>query len=85
MQSIWEGFDFSYLLGEELLVAPVVKSGEQTRRVYLPRGAWVHLWSGERFTGGEITVEAPMGKIPVFYREGCEHEALFRILAEDYR
>ena len=76
---------FSYLLGEELLVAPVVKSGEQTRRVYLPRGAWVHLWSDERFTGGEISVEAPMGKIPVFYREGCEHEALFRSLAEDYR
>ena len=81
----YERDNFSYLLGEELLVAPVVKSGEQTRRVYLPRGAWVHLWSGERFTGGEITVEAPMGKIPVFYREGCEHEALFRTLAEDYR
>ena len=80
----WARENYSYLRGEELLVAPVVEPGAAARTLYLPAGSWVHLWSGERFAGGDATVPAPMGFPPVFFREGCAHEALFRRLAKDF-
>ena len=80
----YERDNFSYLLGDELLVAPVVKPGEENRTLYLPKGEWIHLWSAERFGAGETTVSAPMGFPPVFYRSGCAHEGLFRRIGEEY-
>ena len=37
-----------YLWGRNLLVAPVVEQGAESRRVYLPRGDWYDFWTGER-------------------------------------
>ncbi len=36
--------DDQYLVGEDLLVAPVV-AGEHEREVYLPRGEWIDFWT----------------------------------------
>ena len=80
----WARENYSYLLGGEMLVAPVVKPGEEEREVYLPSDGWVHLWSGKDYDAGTATVAAPMGFPPVFYRRGCAHEALFRSLAEKF-
>lgn len=56
-----------YILGDALLVAPVIEEGATSRSVYLPRGTWFHLWSGEEFAGEQtVTVEAPIGSPPVF-------------------
>lgn len=41
---------------------------------------WVHAWTGEAFRGGEVTVNAPIGKPPVFYRADSEWAALFASL-----
>jgi alpha-D-xyloside xylohydrolase len=40
--------------------------------VYLPAGAdWVEAWSGEEFQGGQtIQAEAPLERIPVYWRKG---------------
>ena len=80
----WARENYSYLLGGEMLVAPVVKPGEEEREVYLPSDGWIHLWSGKEYDAGTATVAAPMGFPPVFYRRGCAHEALFRSLAEKF-
>ena len=64
----WRRENYSYLLGSELLVAPVVEPGAAERRLWLPRGSWVHLWTGEAFDGGAVTVPAPLGQPPVFYK-----------------
>jgi alpha-glucosidase (family GH31 glycosyl hydrolase) len=57
--------------GPALWVAPVVDEGEREREVALPRGRWIDCWTGERVTGGgEIVVDAPLGRIPVWVREG---------------
>ena len=76
-EEAWDHRLYSYLLGGELLVAPVVEPGADTRRVWLPEGEWVHLWSGASFSGGWAEVPAPFGEPPVFYRHASEHAPLF--------
>ncbi len=69
-----------YLYGPDLLVAPVQQPGLTEWLVHLPAGAtWTHLWSGTTHRGGAcITVPAPMGQPPVFYREGSSWAPLFQ-------
>ena len=65
-------FEEQYLLGDALLVAPVLQPGGQVR-VYLPAGRWQHLFTGEWFEGGRVyNLTAPLEWIPVFGREGTE-------------
>jgi alpha-glucosidase len=68
-----------YMLGSELLVAPVLYAGDRSREVYLPAGEWVDLWSGHACssTGLVIKVNAPLDRIPVYFRKGsADGEAL---------
>jgi alpha-D-xyloside xylohydrolase len=63
--------EYEYLLGDRLLVAPVVKQGATTRSLYLPKGAWVNYWTGEVLEGGkEVTVSAPLDEIPILAKSG---------------
>lgn len=58
-----------FMLGEQLLVAPVVTEGAVSREVYLPPGSWRHALTGQGYSGGErVTVAAPVGTPPVFVR-----------------
>jgi alpha-D-xyloside xylohydrolase len=69
----WEIAD-AYLLGPDLLVAPVVEAGATSREVYLPAGAtWTDAWTGHSFSGG-ATYEcaAPLERIPLFLRDGAQ-------------
>jgi alpha-D-xyloside xylohydrolase len=60
-----------YLLGDNLLVAPVTTRGATSREVPFPPGKWVDYWTGETHAGGSSeSVAAPLGRIPVFVREG---------------
>ena len=69
----------AYLYGRDLLVAPVWQAGQTGRMLYLPKGEeWTYVWSGVSYAGGqEITIEAPIGQPPVFYRTGTEFAELF--------
>lgn len=61
-----------FLLGPDLLVAPVLEPGKSHRLLYLPAGEWVHFWNHTRFDGGRwITVEAPFGQTPLFVKAGA--------------
>jgi len=66
---IWN-WPYEYLLGDDLLVAPVVEAGAQTWRVYLPAGKWVDAWTGS-IHAGPTTVDrsVPLDEIPVYVRE----------------
>jgi alpha-D-xyloside xylohydrolase len=61
-----------YLLGPDVLVAPVTSFGARERDVYLPEGAsWVDAWTGEPVTTtGWVTAAAPLDRIPVYLRQG---------------
>lgn len=74
-EGTWDISD-QFMLGEDLLVAPVLREGATSRSVYLSEGEWYHLWSGERFAGGQtIEIDAPIGAPPVFSR-GRDREDL---------
>lgn len=72
-----------YLLGPDLLVAPVIEPGRKDWTVYLPAGAdWTHLWSGASHSGGStVKVEAPIGAPPAFWRKGSAFAELFTRIA----
>lgn len=61
-----------FMLGPDLLVAPVTEQGAVSRPVYLPSGAdWVDAWSGQEYPGGQqIQATAPLERIPVYWRKG---------------
>ena len=69
-----------YLLGRDVLVAPVLEKGQGKREVTLPDDNWVHLFSKKEYQGGKYTVDAPIGKPPVFVRkDSLRYEELLRI------
>ncbi len=62
----------SFLLGPDLLVAPVLLPEARTRDVTFPGGTWYDYWTGTPFTGSRThTVAAPLDQIPLFVREGA--------------
>jgi alpha-D-xyloside xylohydrolase len=63
--------DEEYMLGPDLLVAPVTTPGATTATVHIPPGAWVHWWSDAVTQGpADVTVDAPLGSPPFFARAG---------------
>ena len=68
---------FQYLLGDHLLVAPVVQAGVDRWPVYLPRGDWIDAWTGELVSGpGVEERSAPLDEIPVYIRASAHVELL---------
>ena len=65
--------DDQYLVGRDLLVAPVVTEAVTKRHVYFPVGDdWVDWWSGKTFKGGsDADIEAPLDRLPLFARAGA--------------
>jgi hypothetical protein len=65
------GLDYQFMVGPNLMVAPVLDPGEEVVEVYFPAGRWVHLWSGRKYgsldKGVYATVRAPIGEPAVFY------------------
>jgi alpha-D-xyloside xylohydrolase len=63
--------DDIYVLGDYLLVAPVVDYGARTKEVIFPAGGWLNWWTGERTQGGQtLTVDAPLDTLPLYLMEG---------------
>ncbi|MCH5316076.1 MAG: alpha-glucosidase [Eubacterium sp.] len=62
---------FEYMLGRDILVAPVIKAGADIREVYLPDDEWIHLWSKKEYNGGTYKISAKIGEIPVFIRKSA--------------
>lgn len=47
--------------GTEILVSPVLTPNTSSVTAYLPRGNWLHVWSGQEMHSGWSTVDAPLG------------------------
>ena len=61
-----------YMFGRDLLVAPITEEGTEGREIYLPAGTWHDLFLGGTIEGGKtIEYACPIGRIPVFVRDGA--------------
>ena len=74
--------DDMYLLGRDLLVAPVLNPGCDHMSIILPKDQWIHLWTGTLHGGGWVEVDVPYGKPPVFYRKDSEFAHVFSSIME---
>ncbi len=86
----WEAMDYgesldpySYFLGDDLFVCPVIRKGVKSRTVYLPKGEWIGFWSGREYDAGQHRVAAPLGRTPVFYRKNSPWKDVFRQAAKE--
>ncbi|HUQ32161.1 MAG TPA: glycoside hydrolase family 31 protein [Pyrinomonadaceae bacterium] len=63
--------DDQFMIGSDLLVAPVLQPNQTSRLVYLPEGLWYDYWTGKKQAGKEmVRVEAPLETVPMFIRGG---------------
>ncbi|MCM1105919.1 MAG: glycoside hydrolase family 31 protein [Blautia sp.] len=78
-----------FLVGENLLVAPVVEQGATKKLVYLPEGVWYDYWTGERLEGQQyILRDAPIELCPMYMRAGSMipmYEAVAYVGEKPYR
>jgi alpha-D-xyloside xylohydrolase len=59
-----------FMLGDNLLVAPLF-TGEQKRKVYLPKGKWYDFYTGRLVgDGGVIESQSDSDHIPLYVRDG---------------
>lgn len=65
------GYEYQYMLGRSLLVAPVTEISSGRVEVYLPEGEWYGFFDGERYEPGIHIFECELNEIPVFVRGGA--------------
>lgn len=61
-----------YMLGSQVLVAPVIEPGKNARAVYLPDGQWYDFYTGVLHSGKQhILAEAPIEHVPIYIKAGA--------------
>ncbi len=64
--------DDEFMVGTDLLAAPILRPAQTSRMLYLPPGTWIDFWTGKSITGGtEIQADAPLETIPLYVRTGA--------------
>lgn len=70
----YEGVTDQFMLGEDIVVAPVLEPGRRQRVVEIPPGTWLGD-DGSEFTGpASVEIVVPLSRLPRFYRVR-EHQA----------
>jgi len=70
---------YEYLLGRDILVAPVLEKGKTEQTVYLPSDQWIHMITKEEYSKGFVNVKAPLGCPPVFIRKDSEWRSQLKL------
>ena len=63
--------DNEYLLGSDILVAPIFEENTTSRNVYLPQGQWIDYQTGKSYSSGWHTIEAGKMTIVMMVRDGA--------------
>lgn len=60
-----------FMVGESMLIAPVMEQGSTMKAVYLPAGVWYDYWTGEKIDGGKwILRKAELDECPIYIKGG---------------
>lgn len=66
----YEKINDQFTVGEDILVAPVIKKGDTTKKVYIPTGRWIEQNTGDVYNGPcEVNVNAPLEILPWFKKQ----------------
>jgi sulfoquinovosidase len=66
-----ESQDQEWLLGPDVLVAPIVEQQASSRQIYFPEGCWRDPETGVQVTGpGSEAITASLGQLPFFFKCG---------------
>ncbi len=62
-----------YMVGSDVMVAPVVKDGMRTRGIYLPASeGWIDWWTGDQLESGKTHYpKTPLDRLPIYVRVGA--------------
>ncbi len=77
---VWD-HPLQWMLGRDLLVAPVLDPAVTTWSVYLPAGEWIDAFTGEAVSGGVVLSRVvPVDELPVYVRASAweRMRAVFR-------
>lgn len=68
-----------FMVGSELIAAPVLKRGAKGRSVMLPKGTWVNLFDSQEYSGGKIWFDSHWRKpcTAVFYNADSPLSSFF--------
>ncbi|MCU1523824.1 MAG: glycoside hydrolase family 31 [Microbacteriaceae bacterium] len=70
-EKVWD-YPLQWMLGDEILVAPVTEAGASEWSTYLPEGEWVDAWTGSPIEGGQLVARAvPIDEIPIYVRSSA--------------
>ncbi len=65
----YETIKDQFMLGNTILVAPIIQKGQRKRKVILPKGSWT-ADDGKVYRGGRIIeIEAPLNRLPYFTKK----------------
>jgi len=71
-----------FMLGSDFIAAPVLDPSCITKIVFLPaEETWLDVWTGLPVESGMITVSAPIGRPPLFLRQGASLAARLAALS----
>ncbi len=60
-----------FMIGDSILVAPILNEGETKRSVYLPKGIWFDYRNNQKYDGGKThLIDCPLEEIIFFVKEG---------------
>lgn len=71
-----------YMLGDKLLVAPLMEKEQETREVYFPEGIWYGFFTGQKYEGKNCQQSHEEERFPVYVQEGS---AILRECGEKIR
>lgn len=61
-----------FMVGSQVMVAPIYRAGTTHRAVYFPEGSWIDYWTHEEMIGGQYhLVDAPLSKMPIYVKSGA--------------
>ena len=62
--------DNEFMMGNNMLICPVITEGQTKFDAVLPPGEWVDYWTGKKVPAGKVTLDITITNIPVFIRGG---------------
>jgi alpha-glucosidase len=69
---------YSYFLGDEIFVSPIIEKGCKQKKIFLPKGTWVRFFDDKTYNGyAEYVFDTPLGMPLAFYLKDDKHTSIF--------